>query len=275
MSTTITLHIFSGRPDPSWVLSAEQVKEFTTRLKTFTTPTIQKPHGLMGGLGYRGFSVISVGEQALEPYIYIYGGIIDKDRFGLNRITHTPDLEEWLLSTAGDVVPDEVKQEAKKSISNNLNDPIISPVSAPLYDPEKWNANHFTRDNNNCYNYANDIVTNTFAQPGRGSNFIIFGRPECSNIGAAADHDGEISVPAPDTIPTEGHFIALVIWPGHDFHWYRLDSNGMWSHKPGSSAAINTDSSGELISDPISCNRGPYKDFCGFYHCIPSKITII
>lgn len=35
----------------------------------------------------------------------------------------------------------------------------------PRFDPEKWNAPPTIR-RNNCYNYATDIQTDTFAQPG-------------------------------------------------------------------------------------------------------------
>lgn len=35
-----------------------------------------------------------------------------------------------------------------------------------------------------------------------------------------------------------------------DFHWYRLDNNGLWSQKPGTGPATNKDGSGDLITDP-------------------------
>lgn len=35
-----------------------------------------------------------------------------------------------------------------------------------------------------------------------------------------------------------------------DFHWYRLDDNGLWSQKPGHGPATNKDGLGNLISDP-------------------------
>ena len=40
-----------------------------------------------------------------------------------------------------------------------------------MYDPQTDDEGCFIkeRENNNCYNYGNDIVTNTFAQPGVGS----------------------------------------------------------------------------------------------------------
>jgi len=129
------------------------------------------------------------------------------------------------------------------------------------------------RTRNNCYNYANDKITYTFAQPGRGSG-QMFTAIDCGNVGAAAQRDGQIPVASASSTPAQGHFIALVIWPGRDYHWYRLDSNAMWSHKPGQTPARNTDSSDRPISDPSSCDPGPYTAWCGYYHCIPANIRI-
>ena len=71
-----------------------------------------------------------------------------------------------------------------------------------------------------------------------------------------------------------GHYlIALVIAPGHqipvsddeeyirDYHWYRQDRDGTWSHKPGHSYATNKDGSGNVIYDPRTCDmQGSIED---------------
>ncbi len=68
--------------------------------------------------------------------------------------------------------------------------------------------------------------------------------------------------------------VALVVAPGYDFHWYRLDDNGLWSHKPGGTQATNLDKSNNLITDPRTANRGPYTDFCGFFCVCCGRVTI-
>jgi hypothetical protein len=66
--------------------------------------------------------------------------------------------------------------------------------------------------------------------------------------------------------------VALVVAPGWDYHWYRRDENGRWSHKPGGTRATNLDNSMNPISNPETANRGPYTDFCGYYcSCSSSK----
>jgi hypothetical protein len=68
---------------------------------------------------------------------------------------------------------------------------------------------------------------------------------------------------------------ALVVAPGRDYHYYRLDddNNGFWSHKPGYKPSTMRDSDNNLILDPKIAKRDygdtlNYKDFCG-YLCVP------
>lgn len=47
-----------------------------------------------------------------------------------------------------------------------------------------------------------------------------------------------------------------------DFHWYRLDSNGRWSHKAGESPATDLDDNGDQIDDPRTSANGDYEFVC-------------
>ena len=47
-----------------------------------------------------------------------------------------------------------------------------------------------------------------------------------------------------------------------DFHWYRLDDNGTWSHKPGQGRATNLDDAKYVINDPREADTGVYKFVC-------------
>lgn len=149
----------------------------------------------------------------------------------------------------------------------------------PKYEPEKWNDDgpwgiDCTCDlatetkkqcKNNCYNYATNIQTNTYAQPGRASG-KMFSRINCAEVTAAAIADGLIKLQdGKDPCPKCCFKVALVIAPGTDYHWYRQDDNGKWSHKPGKTAATNLDNSGNEIGDPSTADRGPYTDFCGYF----------
>lgn len=131
----------------------------------------------------------------------------------------------------------------------------------PLYEPSSWNGGSMTM--NNCYNYANNKRTNTFAQPGRASGQTAVGM-SCAVVHAAAVRDGLEPIADPYD-PSYKTAVALVVAPGEDYHWYRRDAYGAWSHKPGQTAATNLDNSGSPISDPQYADRGPYTDFCGYF----------
>ncbi len=144
---------------------------------------------------------------------------------------------------------------------------IAGCCSVPPYSPAYWNDGGVVQHNNNCYNYANNKRTDTFAQPGLAAG-AMYTQLACKSTYDAAVADGLTPMPAsgicPKSSSSEKCKIALVVAPGWDYHWYRLDSGGMWSHKPGGTRATNVDNSGNPISNPETANRGYYTDFCGY-----------
>jgi len=50
-----------------------------------------------------------------------------------------------------------------------------------------------------------------------------------------------------------------------DYHWYRQNDDGTWSHKRGAYEITNRDFSRKIIHNPEECNRGEYSTFVGFY----------
>ncbi len=281
MSTIITIRMYSGVSDPAWELTPEQEITLKEKLQENKEVTLQQSPSSTGLLGYRGFEIRSTGESEIPNKALVFDSILDIGKTDQsNFIDSNSEIEKYLLETAGvalqqdekTYVDGEILKNSSGGIANSLKE--FNLMAVPPFNPGKWNNNPTVKRNNNCYNYANDKITNTFAQPGRGSGQTGPYPPSCSGTGAAAGRDGQIPVSSASSTPAQGHFIGLVIWPGRDYHWYRLDNNAMWSHKPGQTAARNTDNSGNLISDPQTCNRGPYTEWCGFYHCIPSQIRI-
>jgi len=69
---------------------------------------------------------------------------------------------------------------------------------------------------------------------------------------------------------------AIVVAPKTDYHYYRLNKEGFWTHKPGYKPSTEVDASGKLITDPETANRNygrlNYSDFCGFV-CLPKTPT--
>lgn len=139
--------------------------------------------------------------------------------------------------------------------------------SVPPYSPAFWNDGGTVQYNNNCYNYGNNKRTDTFAQPGRAAG-AMYTNLTCTAVYNAANADGLDPLPASGSCPDGKDKVALVVDPGTDYHWYRLDSSGMWSHKPGGTQATNLDNSGNPITNPETANRCGtwlcYTDFCGY-----------
>lgn len=151
---------------------------------------------------------------------------------------------------------------------------LSSCCGVPSYTPSFWNDGSTVQWNNNCYNYSNNKRTDTFAQPGRAAG-AIYSSLSCPSVGPAAEADGL------DPLPPSGQCsswcgaqtkLALVVAPGWDYHWYRRDTDGKWTHKPGATQATNVDNSGNNITNPETADRGPYTQFCGYY-CSCSSST--
>src|SRR5258708_4066187 len=277
MPIRVWLNIFSGKPNPSWELSDEQGGALLEKVNRLSGLTINKPSGVLGGLGYRGFLVERSATAPDGPLsLYVHEGIVDRGQSQANAVDSDRGVERSLLESGRQVLDNVLYQYVTGEMDQRINveDLLqgvgivpagcipIQAADAPPYNPGKWNV-PTVQPNNNCYNYANDHITNTFAQPGRAHS-----RPPssmaCPGTHPSAVADGLVSVPgfSKPLTPGQGWYIALVIWPGQDFHWQ--DNVGCWSHKPGSTPVRNVDSSGAAISDPQTCNRGPYTAFCGY-----------
>lgn len=139
--------------------------------------------------------------------------------------------------------------------------------------------------NNNCYNYACNIATNSFAVPGRMHGKAILdasGQLLTDQLILAAEADGlqligDATMPWAEafekigqTSPENGHVAVLLLsdpvpgigWPG-DFHFIRSDDpkGAAWSQKAGNDQIANFDFAGDPISDPSAAswiiNQGP------------------
>jgi len=289
----VTLDVFSGRPNPSWQLSEADKKALLDRFAGRAMPSVAEVETV---LGYRGYIVSAREDSArqragLPPEFRV--------RSGVPQAALAPELEEvrarprerdddalWLLSTARDAIDDDLAAYVEESIRAAPARPEPPPAPdqpaaatrADTRAQEYITASCIIRNSpfipvfwdqpgvmpyNNCYNYAMNYRSNSFAQPGRISG-RVFTNISCEQVSAAAHRDGCVRDCA--GVAQE---VALVIWPNVDFHWYRNQTNGFWGHKIGPTPATNVDDLDRLITDALSpelCARGPYTQFCGFLH---------
>jgi len=137
--------------------------------------------------------------------------------------------------------------------------------------------------NNNCYNYATNVATNSFAQPGRMTG-NMWKEPTGEDVSKGAVSDGLQLIGDVDTISLmkwlkkstitreKGHLVALLIskpydkkltgWRG-DYHWVRCDNTWaalnegeemQWSQKDGGDQVTIFDFAGFKITAPRHAN---------------------
>ncbi len=146
------------------------------------------------------------------------------------------------------------------------------------------------RECNNCYAYAaNDARRDRedFPQPG-GKCGVTWEQMAVANVQQVVwlvEKDGLTRVFQPVAKP--GHYLVALVatdkkmeipeetrhfcWDRHhdeywDYHWYRQDADGFWSHKNGEDPASRLDASGVAIKNPKNCDRGLYRHFIGWFH---------
>ncbi len=292
MSLRITIDVFSGRENPVIELTGSAAKEAMERLDPVRRLT-KRDLGLpaVPTLGYRGLFIEQLGKPARglpRAFRYAHG-----DLFGPRLSHRAADMtfEDFVCGSTGPI--------RKLKLGNKIPELLIKEIErfrwirdkyprkpipwpwpakypcrcAPVYEPAWWNVPQI-QPYNNCYNYSTNYRTDTFAQPGEAAG-AMYGALTCGAVRPAAVADRLIDSPgANNKCPGEGHLVALVVWPGGDYHWYRKGRNGYWSHKPGGTAVTNLDNSAATIPDPRTADRGPYTDFCTFMVVMHGHIKI-
>jgi hypothetical protein len=293
MKLEITIDVFSGRRNPVIELKEDDAIQTLERLKPsrkLGKVEIKQPPSSI--LGYRGLIFRQKGNKSKSKDLPNIFRLVNGDLFGpklAHRVTDE-NYEDFFCSTKGPIrrinlgrnFPSFLRKEIVR-FAQLRKEYKVKPIRwpsrilcrcAPLYEPQWWNDGGQKQLNDNCYNYAANYRTDTFAQPGlaAGAMYTSF---SCASVKPAAEADEVIDTPrANNKCPTEGHLVALVIAPDWDFHWYRKGRNGYWTHKPGSTPVTNLDNSGATISDPRTADRGLYSDFCTFMVIMQGHVKI-
>jgi hypothetical protein len=298
---TVELDIFSGNPNPRWALSDREANDLLDRV--MADRSLASPPQKVGSLGYRGF-VIHVDDPRwrrvkLPSRFYVSANSVVTERV----LLHSSGAERAVKDDVRQVAQDSIEStdrawsqtwadfmagkaagrqrpgtghvigSPKPDIPEDTppvvgDDAISIAACGPLvYSSDVnfsfWNGDFNSQYYNNCYNFASNYKSYTYAQPGRKAN-VQWSILDCGNyagaIGYASAYDGHTNA----CWTGNQYYTALVLWPGNDYHWYRLCANGHWCHKIGGNPAHNYDSSGFWITNPQTCNRGNYTVFCSF-----------
>lgn len=216
--------VFSGVPDPQWMITPntfnyQQIQKLYKSAKNLGAT--YQPEQMPDHLGYKGF-LVEEGDQS--PARLIVGPKTTRLQYLLLQsipaeIKLSKKLKDKIamVISSGKVLPMNLD-----NVKENFTEPLAK-RAPPNWEGATYTWNHnYAITRNNCYNYANDKVTNTFAQPGRGSG-RVFGTELAhvtnDRIIQAAKRDGLLLIAADagiPNIPRHGpyHLVALVVDPG-------------------------------------------------------------
>jgi hypothetical protein len=282
----ITADMFSGLPNPTWMADEAEAKALLQEMAQNQAAITAVDQGYQG-LGYRGLIVDTLSDNVSDKYdlpstFRIGHSAHPKGLEIAERIFRSMQQATALDSQQHTLLIQELQQLGSRDEVTEPDPPAQpAPPSAPSVDvtcqielgafnPGFWNDPAYIR-RNNCYNYGSNRRTNTFAQPGRatGHQATVMA---CSNVTAGALSDGlhHRFHCFPDSEKPRW-LMALVVAPNYDYHWYRKQKEGFWGHKPGGTAAKNTDNNGAVIWNPETAARLPYTQFCGYFYACKSQ----
>jgi hypothetical protein len=281
----VELDIFSGMPNPTWVLSNRQEGTLYELLRA--EPNQISPATALNkrfGLGYRGLIVRRIKtDEGLWDKAMSARRVPFPNEFRIGSKPAKKDsAADWLVKTAnrqGARLVDEVQAVVSRGVAlvPRLRGPLDPtakidrkrveeaevavdvPYKLTSKKHETWwacGSNYFNANasffndpahvaRNNCYCFGSNHRADV--------RFALPGRRgghpatsiTCGGVVAGLRADGWN-----DGCQPNGLTIAMVIWPNIDYHFYRLVTGGpywWWGHKPGGTPARYTDDCGHPI----------------------------
>ena len=286
----ITADMFSGRPNPVWEVEGAEAESLLQEISRNQDAVAAMDEGYQG-LGYRGLIVESLADNMSSKYglpssLRLANGANAKgleigDRIVssmlkakiLDEGSHKSLIEQLQAFGQGfgaGITESDHVETAPAPVEAAAVAAVTCQIESAAFNPGFWNdPAHIGK--NNCYNYASNRRTDTFAQPGlaTGHQASVMA---CANVTAASLSDGLHKrfncFPASEN---PRWLMALVVAPGQDYHWYRKQKEGFWGHKPGHTAARNVDNNNHVVLNPETAARGPYTNFCGYFYAGKSQ----
>ena len=160
----------------------------------------------------------------------------------------------------------------------NLKPAYLEKCMGPLWQPKLWreiNKEEYLK-HTNCYSYAFNYIDygDEKLQPGE-IHGTKYKKTTCDEIIQKVKNDyvndDVEKTSLQEKLPEGRYKVSLFIdmdkqrkdTDSHDqdYHFYRQDCNGSWSHKPGTNEATNKDASGNAITNPENADRN-YEKKC-------------
>ncbi len=282
----ITLDLFNGRANPSWIVSGPEADA--------ALRTIALDRAMIGSATppwctpYRGTHIELLGDHLSTVFNLPVEFTIATP--GAANISAGIALTERLMAAHAEGMAASFDGLARTYINDQLAavrpmrerellgadagspGPAVAALDPPpkgcIVESTQFNPSFWGGDRqraNNCYAYAANQPTGHWPQiPGKASGHPMTAYTAASaSAGAKSDgaHDVDVCFAQSES---PRWLVALVIAPGIDFHWYRHSAEGFWGHKPGQFPVVNIDCSSKIITDPRHCDRGKYTEFYGY-----------
>jgi hypothetical protein len=272
----VVLRLFSGLPNPAWLLPQNMADEIRGTLQSLPIRTqVERPEVFRGKptdplgrprSGYRGFQIFA-DEKARYPEYEVFSFFVLEHATGRIRTNGTAVPEMIVWRSAPDSVLQRLGNLTFAQVSEPGNEQLIRGVQGayvdlncrlgPRYVKNGGRYNKLIRENN-CYNYAtrrpNVIRFTDPAVPGQDNSKNEF-TPDALRLALGEDKLEFKGFEQPMACPPEGqHWIAAMVRHTAggalaDVHFLRLDKSGMWSHKDGDDPVTDEDDRGNRISD--------------------------
>jgi hypothetical protein len=193
----ITLDVFSGRENPSTFITGQDAHDLAVEFSRNRGILTDGGAGFQG-LGFRGVVIEPTNDTITKhydlPQIFKIGGGSSGNEAKAQEIAERlckkviragardsilfpQDLEKTVLQMLASTSSPEIDTEsdAQGAPGGQAARPGDAAVTCQIevgkFNPGLWNDPNYIR-RNNCYNYASNKRTNTFAQPGRGSSHM-------------------------------------------------------------------------------------------------------
>lgn len=224
----MTLAICSGVPNPVWTVHShhKNFEKMKSHLHSARTAGTSYRHEHMPSIvGYKGLLVHP--PEAKEAELVVG--------------QETKELQKLLLETAPEeLISDALRQKILQAIESTSlplqtesaprQEVLQAPITGDKFDGKikhyapklnlgRWNFNSTVQSSNNCYNYANDKITNSYAQPGTASG-APFKSITAKAMLRASESDGLVKLdvapkdPCPKAPQQPKCLVALVVAEG-------------------------------------------------------------
>lgn len=296
----IELDFFSGAPNPRWELTDAEVNEVMSqlaRLERRSKPArVREPNSWYGGV------ILHVADpRGPGRYLTLFNERIFDSADDAILIDAGRTVERLLYERAPEFavhLVDKMTFEQAAMVHHEVetiggveSGEVARCPEAPAFElpppPVRWNIDPGRHDNN-CYNYANDVFSEIDdALPGG----VLKHQWTERELHDLVTSDGLVPVNAKDNkrlpkvcaVNRDAHLVAIclrrrdgtrleggVSVPNfRDFHCFRLDKGGTWSHKDGRKKTSRTDNRNKLLKDLATAAFKLKHVLVGYYWTFP------